>query len=243
MERVAFLVERTGTRLGCLLNPESLEVTRAAGLRRRKGATGMLSGAGLSDDPFLYTGGGRTEMTLDLLFDVQVAGSTIRTSDVRDLTKPLWDLAESSDPSATGAQPPVVRFLWGKSWNVPGVVTAVAERLEQFSVEGLPGRSWLRMRLARVSESEADAPEPPRIAPSAPGVEGTADPPVVHQVLGGGADAQSSGERLEDIAFLYYGDPSAWRLIADANAIIDGSRAQAGALLTIPPPPTAKGGL
>jgi hypothetical protein len=243
MERVAFLVERTGTRLGCLLNPESLEMTREAGLRRRRSATGMLSGAGLSDDPFLYTGGGRTEMTLDLLFDVQVAGSTIPTRDVRELTRPLWDLAESTDPSATGAQPPVVRFLWGKSWNVPGVVTAVAERLEQFGADGLPARSWLRMRLARVSEAQADAPEPPRLTPSTPGIEGTEDPPVVHQVLGAGTDEPSSGERLEDIAFIYYGDPSAWRLIAAANGIADGARVGAGALLTIPPPPGAKGGL
>jgi nucleoid-associated protein YgaU len=42
----------------------------------------------------------------------------------------------------------------------------------------------------------------------------------VHEVVGGGGD-DGAGERLEEIAFLYYGDPSAWRLIAEANDIVD----------------------
>ena len=35
MERVAFVVESTGERLGCLLNPESLVLRRLAGIRPR----------------------------------------------------------------------------------------------------------------------------------------------------------------------------------------------------------------
>ena len=53
MERVTFVVESTGERLGCLLNPESLQVSRNAGVRRRRTATGLLAGAGISDDPVL----------------------------------------------------------------------------------------------------------------------------------------------------------------------------------------------
>src|SRR5215211_7017314 len=165
MERVTFVVESTGERLGCLLNPESLQVTRNAGVRRRRTATGLLAGAGISDDPLLYAGGGQTDLVLDLLFDIGIAGSTIQTGDVRDLTRPLWDLAESTAASA-GATPPVVRFLWGKAWNVPGVVTAVAERLEDFDTGGVPARSWLRMRLARVPEDAAAPDEGGVLAPS-----------------------------------------------------------------------------
>ena len=240
MERVTFVVESTGERLGCLLNPESLQVNRNAGVRRRRTATGLLAGAGISDDPLLYAGGGETNLVLDLLFDIGVAGSTIQTTDVRDLTKPLWDLAESSTASA-GASPPVVRFLWGKSWNMPGVVTAVAERLEQFTPDGAPTRSWLRMRFVRVNESAAADASTPQAAPLlSPG--GT-DTESVHQVVGGGSDAPGSGERLEDIAFLYYGDPSEWRLIAEANDIVDPSSVAPGTVLRIPPSPEAGGGL
>jgi len=240
MERVTFVVESTGDRLGCLLNPESLQVSRNAGVRRRRSATGLLAGAGISDDPLLYAGGGQTDLALDLLFDIGIAGSTIQTSDVRDLTKPLWNLAESTSASA-GATPPVVRFLWGKSWNMPGVVTAVAERLEQFTPDGAPTRSWLRMRFVRVNDSaaaEASAPAASSILSGA-----GPDEETVHQVMGGGSDAPGSGERLEDIAFLYYGDPSAWRLIAEANDIVDPASVPPGTVLRIPPSPEAGGGL
>jgi hypothetical protein len=242
MERVTFVVESTGERLGCLLNPESLQVTRNAGVRRRRTATGLLAGAGISDDPLLYAGGGQTDLVLDLLFDIGIAGSTIETTDVRDLTGPLWDLAESTAASA-GASPPVVRFLWGKSWNIPGVITAVAERLEHFTPDGAPTRSWLRMRFVRVNESaaaEASSPQAgmPSLSPGAgPETE------TVHQVVGGGSDAPTSGERLEDIAFLYYGDPSSWRLIAEANDIVDPSSVPAGTVLRIPASAEAGGGL
>lgn len=245
MERVAFLVEASGERLGCLLNPESLHVARRAGVRRRHATTGLLSGAGSSDDPLLYTGGGETTLSLELLFDLGVGGSTIQATDVRELTKPLWELAESTEASAAGARPPVVRFLWGKSWNVPGVVTAVAERLEHFGADGSPARSWLRLRLARVSEDDAQAAAAPQLAPAAAGPEGAvADTgEVVHQVIGSGSDVAGTGERLEDVAFQYYGDPSAWRLIAAFNGITDPGRVPAGTLLRIPPSPEAGGGL
>jgi hypothetical protein len=242
MERVTFVVESTGERLGCLLNPESLQVSRNAGVRRRRTATGLLAGAGISDDPLLYAGGGETHFVLDLLFDIGIAGSTIQTTDVRDLTRPLWDLAESTAAS-TGATPPVVRFLWGKSWNIPGVVTAVAERLEQFTANGEPTRSWLRMRFARVNESAAAEASTPQAGGTSltPGAGPEAE--TVHQVVGGGSDAPGSGERLEDIAFLYYGDPSAWRTIAEANDIVDPSSVPPGTVLRIPAASEAGGGL
>jgi hypothetical protein len=247
MERVALLVEATGERLGCLLNPNNLVVQRRAGVRPRQSATGLLSGAGVSDDPLLYTGGGSTSLTLDLLFDIRVAGSTIGGDDVRDLTRPLWDLAENADVASGPTATPLVRFVWGKAWNVPGVVTAVAERVEDFNVRGVPARSWLRMRLARVPEDAAATDEGATRAPSSPApaapAEGLAEgvPEIVtHRVLGQGPD--SPGERLEDIAFLYYGNPALWRLLAAANGIDDPGRVAPGTVLEVPPTPQGAGG-
>ena len=62
-------------------------------------------------------------------------------------------LAETGGlPLETGGGPqapelPVVRLIWGKRWNLPGVVVAAAERLERFTVDGSPQRSWLRLLL------------------------------------------------------------------------------------------------
>ena len=77
MERVTFLVEPGQERLGCLLNPESLVTRRRAGIEPRRSIGGPVTGAGMRDDRLLFTGGGRTEFELDLLFDVTLAGSSI----------------------------------------------------------------------------------------------------------------------------------------------------------------------
>lgn len=153
MERVAFLVEESGERIRCLLNPETLVVRRLAGVQTRRAAGGLLTGAQLTDNPLLFTGGGTTELQLDLLFDVSLAGSSINSDNVRDLTRPLWNLAENTGAGELARRPPQVRFLWGKFWDIPGVVVAVAERLEYFAASGAPGRSWLRLRLLRVNEA------------------------------------------------------------------------------------------
>jgi hypothetical protein len=263
MERVAFLIEQTGTRLGCLLNPASLVTRRVAGLRRRRSLSGYLTGTHLADDPLLYTGGGRMELELDLLFDVTLAGSSISSEDVRDLTRPLWDLAENAPADDGWGRSPVIRFVWGKAWNLPCVVEAVAERLEYFTPEGAPRRSWLRMRLVRVAEpntgpsaQEELEPQPPvQISPEElPSVPPSEDIGA-HEVLASGAeDAEEpadsgegepagsnqngpggGGERLDELAARYYGDPSLWRLLAAFNDVADPLRLEAGQVLRIPP--------
>jgi hypothetical protein len=241
MERVGFLLE-TGERLGCLLNPESIEVRRQAGVRPRRSIGGALTGHGLTDDPLLYTGGGSTELKLDLLFDVSLAGSSFQTEDVRDLTRPLWRLAENVASEDGYGRLQTVRFVWGKSWNVPGIVAAIAERLEYFTPEGAPQRSWLRMRLLRVEEPAAahttrrQAAQPPELLSAQTAVlpEGV----NVHEITGGtsGApdDDRGAGERLDEIAQRTFGDPSYWRLVAAVNDIDDPLHIPPGQLLQVP---------
>jgi hypothetical protein len=248
MERVAFLVESTGERLGALLNPNTLVIRRLAGVHPRPAAGGQLSGAGLSDDPLLYTGGGRTEVELDLLFDISLSGSSITTTDVRDLTLPLWNLSENTPAEDGYGTPAVIRFVWGKAWNIRGVISALAERLEEFSPEGAAQRSWLRMRMLRVNEPgwRPLTPGPIEGGPQAPAPvspEGLSIPPesvLVYQTKGGGdegaTEGPSEGERIDEIAARTYGDPSLWRLVAAFNNIDDPSSIPAGTVLQLPPP-------
>ena len=69
-------------------------------------------------------------MFLDLLFDVAFADPNRTVEDVRDLTSPLWKLAENSGASKNYGEPPRIRFVWGKSWNIPGVIAAVSENFD-----------------------------------------------------------------------------------------------------------------
>lgn len=279
MERVAFLVERTGERIPCLLNPESVVARRYAGIRPAGAPGTRLTGTDLSDDPLVFTGGGRTELELDLLFDTSLlpgpvtapqaapnppsAASQVAPGsapmpmarpdgaiDVRSLTGPLWRLAENAAAAGEFGAPPLARFVWGRSWNVLGVISAIAERVEQFDVEGTPSRSWLRLRMLRVPEARpasppaAPAPDALEAAAATTSGAGTAAQlattdaeEVAHEVLGGGDGER--GERLDVIAARYYpGQPWMWRFLAAANNLDSAPWAPAGAILRIPPAPT-----
>jgi hypothetical protein len=265
MERVAFLIEKTGERITCLLNPESLVQRRSAGVRRLSAATGIVTGSALSDDPVVATGGGVTEYELDLLFDVDLARDESGVAgerpmvelstgdgeaaeeepllvpapppvmDVRELTRPFWSLSENAAGAESYGAPPVVRMIWGRAWNILGVVVAVAERLERFSEAGAPRRSWLRMRLRRIAEAESRAAVAP---PATPQFE--LPPPD----LLSGAEAMAVAitvapdglpvNRLDLLAAEHYGDPAAWRLIAAANDIDDPLNLPEGSVLTLP---------
>jgi hypothetical protein len=251
VQRVAFLVEDTGVRLGCLLNPESVVVRRTAGIRHRQSGGGPLSAVAMTDDALVYTGGGITELQLDLLFDVSLAGSSLRATDVRTLTAPLWELTENQVGDDGYARVPRVRFVWGKSWNIPGVVAAVAERLEFFTPGGAPRRSWLRMRFLRTQMSTSDLsttggavmpivttlePQPPAVTP--PAEERVVD--VIGGVSEEGARAGAPPPRLDVLAGRYFGHPSWWRLIAVVNGIADPLRVSARQL-RIPSASTPEG--
>jgi hypothetical protein len=239
MERVAFIVEETGDRIDCLLNPDTVVVRRQAGLRRRRTAGGIATGTNLADDPLMATGGGRTELELELLFDVTISPTEPPIENVQDLTRPLWALAENTARDGEFGAPPLVRFVWGKTWNVPTLVVSVAERFERFTITGVPERSWVHLRLSRVAE-----PATPRVE-AAPPAEGEAAPSsamtlpdipedqlTFHEVTGG--DDQP-GERLDEIATRYYGEPGLWRVIAVYNGIADPLQVPPPRILRIPP--------
>lgn len=237
MERITFLIESTHTRLTCLLNPEdredSLTIQRSSGVSRED--AGSLSRSGLTDNPVIARSRGDTRLTLKLLFDVDLTGSSIQATDVRKLTQPLWDLAEYVTDQRKSQSLPQVRLFWGKAWEIPAVVESVAERYERFTFEGIPQRSWLTISLLRVSDEV-----PPPVQPSAtlatampaPQELAVEDPSWgAHEFIGG----DLKGEALWQLAARYYGDPGLWRLIAIANQIEDPLRIAAGAILRIPP--------
>ena len=135
-----------------MLNPETVLIRRSSGVKPRESLSSMISSNNRGDNPLLFTGGGYTTIELDLVFDVSITGATNVSQDVRDLTKPLWDLTENHQRDDRLYRPALCRFIWGKCWNIPGVISAVAERLESFTPEGIPRRSWLRLRLIRMQE-------------------------------------------------------------------------------------------
>jgi hypothetical protein len=264
MERAAFLIEESqqrpaGARLSCLLNPNTLVFRRVAGLRPRRSLAGALTQDGLRDDPLIQTGGGYTELRLDLLFDVNLPGTWLGNlsaspgapdsasepdRDVRDLTRPLWELSENQRRPGATAGPPRVLFVWGKKvWDFPAVVAAVAERLENFTAGGIPQRSFLRLRLLRaddgavpeelpspalltVATDPVPEPEPPSPLDVLPLAE--QPPPETYESY------VSPGHPLFLTAFQFFGDASMWDILADANPDVDPVFVPPGTVLRIP---------
>ncbi len=231
MERVTFLVEETNERLSCMLNPESVLMRRNTGVRPRESLSGMISSNARGDNPLLFTGAGHTTIELDLVFDVTITGSSIVSQDVRDLTKPIWNLTENHQRNDSSYRPALCRFIWGKYWNIPGVISAVAERLESFSPQGVPRRSWLRLRLIRMQEQ-----------PQSPPHENELWSPVENQTTNTIVDEsteifspnsqsdfsniatetfENSNERIDFSAYRITGDPSRWRDIAAKLHVTD----------------------
>ena len=238
MERVAFIVEATGERIPCLLNPETFEVRRRAGVALQPEDAGRIAGRRRKDDPVLFTGGGVTELELSLLFDVEleIAARPIYP-DVRQHSGPLVRLAERPSGTDGWTDLPLVRFVWGKAWNVLGVVVAVSERLERFSLEGVPRRSWMRLRFRRLEAEVEPAPETP--PPPPPVLEGLAARPRTEVPAPGPEDREvlfHEGDRLDDLAARFYQDPRLWRWIAWVNDIADPFDIPPGTALRLPPP-------
>ncbi len=238
MERIVFLL-RDGTRLSCMLNPESILARRQAGIARRASGVESITGRNLTDDPLLYTGGGVTEYILELLFDLAVAGSTVNTSDIRELTGPLWRLSENSVSSDGEPRLPVVRLIWGKTWNVAGVVAQIAERLEAFGPSGAPRRSLITMQFLRVNDDD----DQPRPAPALSSGELAAiDQLRWDTVRGASAQARDSvvsdrivRGRADVIASSLYRTESLWRLVLAPNGISEPFQDLTGQPLTLLP--------
>ncbi|XOZ34493.1 hypothetical protein ACMDCT_04485 [Halomonadaceae bacterium KBTZ08] len=244
MERAVLLVEDSGTHLRCLLNPEQLEFKRNSGIGSRQSLGGTLNGTDLSDDPLLYRGGGHTEFTLDLLFDTSLVSQgqePAQITDVRELTAPLWDLAENSRSGERYGRPPTISFLWGTRWDQRGVVVAVSERLERFTREGNPHRSWLRLRLLRVSRGESPQPEAPTAPPVAENEarQRLARSEMVNRDPVGGSQ---EGERLDQIAEEHFGHPGYWPLLAEINGLEDPTNPGGRPLRVPADPSTISGG-
>jgi hypothetical protein len=259
MERVAFLIEQTGERISCLLNPEFLEMRRVSGLRTRTEGGGFLAAASRTDHPLIATGGGVTELDLRLLFDTEVArldrgqgaepaggleGAALAVADVREMTRPIWNLSENASGGGFSA-PPCVRFIWGKSWNIPGVIVCIAERLERFDANGLPQRSWLALRMRRVEEPE---PRPAPPLPVTPQFEiSSLDPWGGREKTGASDEDQHPSvtipvddqgvplNRLDQICAEHYGAAGLAPLLGDFNDLDDLLTLAEGATLSLPP--------
>jgi hypothetical protein len=160
---------------------------------------------------------GQTErLTLDLFFDVTTDGGMGETSkDVTDLTKSVYQLVKIQPRTHA---PPRVRFTWGQGLSFKAIVESVQQKVTLFNPLGVPLRATLSVVFREYKTLEEQVAELNLQS---------ADHSRTRVV--------QRGDRLDRIASDEYGDPTAWRVIADANRIVDPLHLTPGATLTLPP--------
>ncbi len=120
--------------------------------------------------------------------------------------------------SAKAPSPPWVKFMWGQFQTVSfySYVSSVDATYKLFDPDGTPLRATCALTMTEISGSK------PRQNPTS----GTLSAQRVHRLV--------AGDTLEMLAYREYGDPTRWRVIAEANDIDDPVRLRPGRQLLLP---------
>jgi nucleoid-associated protein YgaU len=174
-----------------------------------------------------FSSGQPTTLQMQLFFDTyaNVKNDAIGgvPKDVRKVyTGAIWKMMKVdkslADAKNKKGRPPIVIFQWGSTWTFKAAITSVRERFTLFTAEGVPVRSTLDVTFQQIQDED----DYPGTNPTSGGVGGERVWTV------------SEGDTLAWIAYKIYGDPSRWRLIADANRLTKVRQLTPGVTLEIP---------
>lgn len=210
LEPAVIINKDTGVEVPCMFNPH--EYTIAKQNQYQQAET-----KGKNIPRIRFTQGGAQTLKLRLLFDTYAEGV-----DVRAHTTPLWQMmmiAEDKADQRTGkGEPPHCIFRWGR-FAFEAVITQMSQKLTLFLRDGTPVRTVVDISLQQVIDEEEHGRQNP--------------------TSGGGVAPKTrtlyAGDRLDLIAWEEYGDCEKWRLIAEANMIVDPLHMKTGQLIIVPP--------
>jgi Contractile injection system tube protein len=169
------------------------------------------------DSPILqFVRGQNRKLTLDLFFDTTEAGLDELAVDVRILTEEFSQLVRQRGKTHA---PPRIRFSWGVGLSFKAIVENVREQFTLFNPGGVPLRATLSVTFREYKTLDEQIAEL-----NLQSSNQTRKRPVV------------ADDTLAKVAAEEYGDPSLWRVIADANreATRNVRRLRVGDILTIP---------
>ncbi len=159
---------------------------------------------GLEAPPIQFTRGAASTLTMQLFFDTYE-----QHTDVREYTGQIIALM-AIDPDLHA--PPICLFSWG-NLNFVGVMERADQRFTLFLSDGTPVRATIDVTLKEYFDGQ-------------PGDRQSPDFAKVHVV--------QRGDTLSNIAARKYGDPAAWRPIAEENGLDDPLAIRPGQVLVIP---------
>lgn len=160
---------------------------------------------------------GAQTLRLNLTFDTYESGE-----DVTQITNKLWQLMEIKTREEGNQNekipPPDVAFEWG-AFRFVAVITQMTQKFTLFKQDGTPVR-------ARVDVSFKQQLDLQDHRKNQNPTSGGGKTDQIYRVI--------AADRLDTIAHSFYGDPTKWRWIAEANGIRDVLSLRPGQMLTIP---------
>jgi hypothetical protein len=164
-----------------------------------------------------FSGANPASMELEVFLD---ASATPTGGKVRQQVERLLSCCEVDPPTVASAKPspPWVRFSWGSFTTVQFAahVESVNATYTLFSATGEPLRATCRLSLKEVPlPTKGQNP-----------TSGARSARRVHRVV--------AGDSLASLAWREYGDPTVWRVIAEANGIDDPMWLDPGRELLLP---------
>jgi nucleoid-associated protein YgaU len=154
------------------------------------------------DSPILQFVRGQTQtLKLELFFDTTASGMDEGADDVRALTNPFFELVRIQPKTHA---PPRIRVTWGEGLSFKAIVESVDQKFTLFTPAGIPLRATLSVAMREYRTLEEQLAEL-----NLQSADHTRTRVVVE------------GDTFASIAREEYGDPAAWRLVADANRDVD----------------------
>ncbi len=213
MEPPAAVGARPGgtlARLSLQFNPATLALSKRTEWRRTPSRM-----AGQSALPE-FVGSGPRSLSLDVFLDATAA----HDNSVEKAVRQLMTACVPTRASLARKKPasPWVRFDWGtsKTTSFDGVLSDLSVSYTLFDVDGTPLRATCSLSIEEASV------DPPGQNPTS----GAREARSTHRVV--------AGDSLPLLAWREYGDPTAWRTIAEANDIDDPMVLTPGTELVVP---------
>jgi len=166
---------------------------------------------GLSNPVLSFVNGDADVLTMELFFDTYTLKGG---SDVRDETQKISRLLEIDQKLHA---PPPVRFVWGPL-SFKAILERLTQRFTMFREDGVPVRATLNVTFKEYKT----------IAEQLDDLKLESSDWTKWRVV-------AEGDRLSLMAAIEYGDPSVWRVIADANEIENPRLLPPGLQLRLPP--------
>jgi len=223
LKQLAILVETAGSTLQfgdetsestivAMFNPNKLSVTRSVQWQNQQAAK--------RDNPEMqYTGADPATLTIDLLFDTydtpqpESAKRSVRTA-YTDRLLHLTTVEQHGDKH----RPPVCRLQWGSQGIIfQGVLQQLQVQYTMFTAGGTPVRATASCTFKQWVSNSRDLKNQDLMS---------SDVAKIWIV--------KRGQSLATIAAAEYGNPRAWRIIADANGIDNPLGLAAGTRLLLP---------